>query len=94
MAQGVGFGLVTMNTPVAIVSYLFIPTLFSIVGSLITAVRDAMPWIDLGTAGEPILMGTAGGQEWAQLATASLIWVVLPLVGGLLRVARSEIKSA
>lgn len=94
MVQGVGFGLVLLNTPAAIVSYLFIPTLFTIVGSLVAAVRDAMPWIDLGTAGEPIFMGTAGGQEWAQLATATLVWAVLPVVAGLLRVARSEIKSA
>jgi hypothetical protein len=94
MAQGVGFGLVLLNTPAAIVSYLFVPTLFSIVGSLIAAVRDAMPWIDLSTASEPILMGTAVGQDWAQLATASLIWVVAPLAGGLVRLARSEIKSA
>ncbi|AEG45603.1 hypothetical protein [Isoptericola variabilis] len=94
MVQGVGFGLLLLNTPAAIVSYLFLPTLFSIVGSLITAVRDAMPWIDLGTAGAPILEGGASGQEWAQVATATLIWAVLPVVGGLVRLTRSEIKSA
>jgi hypothetical protein len=34
------------------------------------------------------------GEDWAHVATASLIWVVLPLVVGTIRVVRSEVKSA
>ncbi len=95
MAQGIGFGLVLLNTPAAIVTLLVLPTVFSIVGSLIPGVVDALPWIDLSSASTPLVMGEApDGEEWARIATASLIWVVAPVVGGLVRVARREVKSA
>ena len=32
------------------------------------------------------------GEQWAQLATASAIWIVLPFVLGLVRVMRAELK--
>ncbi|GAB3160780.1 hypothetical protein GCM10027059_09480 [Myceligenerans halotolerans] len=94
MAQGVAFGALIQNTAGAIVAFFALPTAFGLIGSLIAAVRDAMPWIDLATAGEPVLYGDAmTGQQWAQLATASAIWIVAPLVLGLIRVARREINS-
>ncbi|WP_166843855.1 ABC transporter permease [Isoptericola sp. BMS4] len=95
MAQGVGFGLLLRSTPFAIVTLLVLPTLFGVVGGLVPGMADVLPWIDLGTAGEPLLFGsTLDGEGWARLATASLLWVVAPLAGGLWRVARSEITSS
>lgn len=95
MAQGVGFGLLLLNTPAAIVTLLVLPTVFGIVGSLVPGMADVLPWIDLGTAGEPLLLGDSlSGEGWARIATAAGIWVVVPLVLGLVRVARSEIRSA
>ncbi|GAA1725301.1 hypothetical protein GCM10009809_21370 [Isoptericola hypogeus] len=95
MAQGVGFGLLLRSTPAAIVTLLLLPTLFSIVGSLISGMADVLPWVDLSTATEPLLFGAAlDGAAWAHLGTAALIWVVAPLAGGLWRVARSEITSS
>ena len=32
------------------------------------------------------------GEQWAQLATASAIWILLPFVAGLVRVTRAEVK--
>jgi hypothetical protein len=32
------------------------------------------------------------GEQWAQLGTSSLGWVVLPFVLGLVRVLRAEVK--
>lgn len=95
MAQGVGFGLLLRSTPFAIVTLLVLPTLFGVVGSLVPGMADVLPWIDLGTAGEPLLFGgTLDADGWARLTTASLLWVVAPLAGGLWRVARSEVSSA
>jgi len=95
MAQGVGFGLLLLNTPAAIVTLLVLPTAFGVLGSLEPAMTDVLPWIDLGTAGEPVLLGEpmAGG-DWARLATATAIWAGVPLVLGMLRVSRSEVRSA
>jgi ABC-2 type transport system permease protein len=95
MAQGVAFGALLLNTPAALSAFFVLPTVIGVVGSFVPALQDVLPWIDLGTAGEPILFeGAMTGQGWWQLATASAIWVLAPLVGGLVRVARSEIRSA
>ena len=34
------------------------------------------------------------GQQWAQVLTATLIWVVLPATLGVIRVLRTEVKSS
>lgn len=94
MALGVAFGALLLNTPAAIVAYFVLPTLLGIVGAFVTALRDVLPWIDFGTATEPLLFGGMDGQAWARLATATAIWVVAPIVGGLIRLARSEVRSA
>ncbi|GAB4084208.1 hypothetical protein GCM10028784_08380 [Myceligenerans cantabricum] len=96
MAQGVAFGALIQNSAGAIVAFFALPTAFTLVGSLVGAMRDAMPWIDLTTATEPLLFdaGALSGEQWAQVATSSAIWLLLPLTLGLIRIARSEIKSA
>jgi ABC-type enterobactin transport system permease subunit len=51
--------------------------------------------VDLGTATQPILQGQSlDGEDWAHVAVASTIWVLLPLAIGLVRLMRSEVKSA
>jgi hypothetical protein len=95
MVQGVAFGLVFQNTPAAIVVFFVLPTAFGIVGGLVTAVQDVWPWIDLSSAMMPLYIGDAlTGAVWAHLATSTAIWVVAPLIGGLVRLSRSEIKSS
>ncbi len=95
MVQGVAFGLVLQNTPAAIVVFFVLPRAFALVGMLVAAVKDVWPWIDLNSAMTPLFVGDPlGGTDWAHLGTAATIWVVLPLVLGLIRLNRSEIKSA
>jgi hypothetical protein len=91
--QGLAFGLIFLNTAAAIVTYFVLPIAFSIVTSIWTALADVQPWIDLGTSQVPLFSGEAmTGEEWAQLLTGTLIWVVLPFVLGLWRVLRAELK--
>ncbi|GAA1982565.1 hypothetical protein GCM10009718_19750 [Isoptericola halotolerans] len=95
MAQGVAFGLALMNTPAAIVVYLAVPTILSPLTMLVTAWEKVWPWVDLNTASMPLIMGDSmGGQEWAQLVVTTGIWVGLPLLIGILRLQRGEIKTA
>ena len=77
----------------AIVTYFVIPIAFNVLVSLVDWLADAAPWIDLGTAQAP-LFGSAplSGEEWAHVATSTLIWIVVPFVLGLLRVRRTELK--
>ncbi|WP_406831494.1 ABC transporter permease [Pedococcus sp. KACC 23699] len=93
LAQGVGFGLSLLNTPAAIVAYLVLPTVWSIVTGLVEQMRTVGQWLDIGSATEPLLEGAAmQARDWAQVGTSSLLWVVLPLAIGLWRVRRSEVK--
>lgn len=92
--QGLAFGLLFLNSAAAIVTYFVLPIGFSIVAGMWSALRDIAPWVDLGTAQGALFEGGGDltGEQWAQLGTTSLIWVVLPFVLGLVRVLRAEVK--
>lgn len=91
--QGLAFGLLLLSSAAAIVAYFVLPTAFTIVAGLWGALRRAAPWVDVNTAQRPLFSGVSmTGEQWGQLATATLIWVVLPFVLGLVRVLRAEVK--
>ncbi|MGL5850118.1 MAG: ABC transporter permease [Phycicoccus sp.] len=91
LVQGVAFGLVFLNTPLAIVLSLVLPTAFTIVGALVSGFKRVATWLDLSRATEPLLGGSMGGQDWAHLGTASLLWLGLPLTVGTWRVMTREV---
>lgn len=91
LLQGVAFGLVFLNTPLAIVASLLLPTVFSIVTPLIDGFERVAAWIDLSLVTEPLFEGTMAGQDWAHLATAALVWLGIPLAVGTWRVVTKEI---
>lgn len=94
--QGLAYGLIFLNTPAAIVTFFVLPIASSIVFNLIAGLRDSAPWLDLGTAQQPLFEATGGfeltGEQYAQLGTTALIWIVLPFVAGWIRVMRAELK--
>ncbi|MGA8210259.1 MAG: ABC transporter permease [Nocardioidaceae bacterium] len=91
--QGLAFGLLFLNSAAAIVTFFVLPTAFTIVASLWGPLRDAAPWVDIGTAQQPLFGDNdLTGEQWVQVATTAAIWVVLPFVLGLLRVRRAEVK--
>jgi ABC-2 type transport system permease protein len=96
IVQGLAFGMLLRNSAAAIVVYFAVPIAFGLLFGLVSALRDIAPWIDLGTAQEPLLAFTDGltGEEWAQLATTSAIWIAVPFALGFTLVRRSELKSA
>ena len=91
--QGLAFGLIFLVSAAAIVTYFVVPIAFSVVAGFWKALRDAQPWIDLNVSQQPLFSGgNMTGEQWAQVATGTLIWVVLPFIGGLVRVLRAEVK--
>ena len=94
--QGLAYGLLLLNSPAAIVTFFVLPIASSIIFNVVPGLRDVAPWLDLGTAQQPLFDLTAGesltGEEWAQLGTTSLIWIIVPFVLGLVRVMRAELK--
>jgi hypothetical protein len=92
LLQGLGFGLSLLNTPGAIVAYLVLPTVWAILGGMVSWLSDAAKWLDMTATTGPLLEGQMTGEQWAQLGTSTLVWVVLPLAFGTWRVLRSEVK--
>src|SRR5262245_5117216 len=96
IVQGLAFGMLFMNSAAAIVLYFVIPTAWSILFSLVSSLEDAGPWLDLGTAQQPLFdeSHSLSATEWSQLLVTSLSWIVLPLAIGVVRLLRAELKSA
>ncbi|UFN44250.1 hypothetical protein [Nocardioides okcheonensis] len=90
--QGVAFGLLFLNTPIAIVAVLVLPSVWSIATTLISSLEDAGAWLNLDRVTVPLFAGEMGGQDWAQLATGVAAWVLLPLAVGTYRVLNREVK--
>jgi ABC-2 type transport system permease protein len=91
--QGLAFGMIFLNSAAAIVTYFVVPIAFSVVTGVVPHLQHIQPWVDLNTSQQPLFGGASlSGQEWAQLATGTLIWIVLPLVLGAWRMLHAEVK--
>ena len=95
VVQGFAFGMLLMNTAAAIVSYYVLPIAWSVLFTLVDALKDLAPWLDLNTAIAPVFdRETLQGNDWAHVAVSATIWVLLPLALGAVRLLRREVKSA
>lgn len=94
----VGFmlGVLIRSSPGAIVAYfvysLLLPTVFELLAASQNWFRDLRPWVDFNEAQGLLFDGGPAGEQWAHLGTAGAIWLVLPLIVGLVVVVRSEVK--
>jgi ABC-2 type transport system permease protein len=95
MSTGFAFGMLLLSTAVAIVVYFvysfILPGLFEL-ATLLDWFKDIRPWIDFNFAQTPLTVAEVSGEEWAQLVTSGLVWLVLPMVIGIWRVLRAEVK--
>ena len=96
MITGFVFGALFLNSAAGIVVYFVysfvLPTIFAIGAQLMHWFDSLRPWIDFNFAQAPLGDGTMAGKDWAQLVTSGLIWLVLPLLIGLWRIVRAEVK--
>ena len=95
---GFAIGMLLMNTAAAIVGYfvysLLLPTVVGFLGYLSDGFEKLAPWIEFNTAQLPLFEGdyTPTGEEWAQIAVAGTIWLIIPLFLGIQRLLRIEFK--
>jgi ABC-2 type transport system permease protein len=95
---GFAIAMLLMNTPAAIVGYfaysLILPIAVGILSALSDGFEKVAPWIEFNTAQTPLFMGdyTPTGEEWAQIAVSGTIWLIIPLVFGIMRLLRIEFK--
>ncbi|WP_028652416.1 ABC transporter permease subunit [Nocardioides halotolerans] len=94
----IGFmlGVLIRNSPGAIVGFVVysfvLPTLSMVLGNFQQWWEDLRPWLDFNWAQGELYDGQLTSTQWAQLGTAGLIWLVVPLAVGLVMVMRSEVK--
>ncbi|MFJ5616794.1 ABC transporter permease [Micromonospora sp. NPDC093243] len=89
--MGAGFGLLLLNTPLAVVSYLLLPTVWSILGELVPGLRGPAGWLDTGRTMEPLFTGELTAGQWGRLAVSLLVWLAVPVLAGLVRTLRREV---
>ena len=97
MAIGFTLGVVLRSSTTAIVGYFVVSLVLPGVLQLLAQVRegfsDLQPWIDWNYTQVALFDGqTSSVREWSQLGATTLIWIVLPLLVGLLMLRRSEVK--
>lgn len=93
------FGLLLLNSAAAVAVYYVIALLLPLmvwgpVYGLVSWGPDVIPWLDIGFATAPL---TSSGvprpdEVYAQVAVSIAVWVVLPMVVGLRRALRTELK--
>jgi ABC-2 type transport system permease protein len=92
MLAGVAFGLVFLNSALAIVLYYILPTAWTVLGETIHALDKPAQWLDMSRAVEPLVDETMSGRDWAHLATSAGLWIGVVLLIGLWRLRRTELK--
>jgi ABC-2 type transport system permease protein len=90
--MGNAFGALLLNTPLAIVVFFALPTVWSILGGSIRVLADASKWLDLNVTSQAMTEPDMTSGEWARLAVSAGVWVALPLVLGAVRVLRREVS--
>jgi large-conductance mechanosensitive channel len=97
MAFGFALGVVLRNSAAAIVGYfvasLVMPGILALLAQVRSWFEDLQPWIDWHYTQVALLDGATNTvKEWAMLGSTTMIWIVIPLVVGLLFLRRSEVK--
>ncbi|MBB2943619.1 ABC-type transport system involved in multi-copper enzyme maturation permease subunit [Actinoplanes lutulentus] len=90
--MGIGFGALLLNTPLAIVIYFALPTVWTVLGGAISGLRTASEWLDLNATSQAMTEPDMTGGEWSRLAVSAAVWVALPLLLGAIRVLRREVS--
>jgi ABC-2 type transport system permease protein len=90
--MGLGFGALLLNSPLAIVTYFALPTLWSALSGVIKPLHRIAAWLDLDSTSSPLYQPHMTAGEYGRLAVSVSLWVVLPLVLGSIRILRREVS--
>lgn len=81
-----------MNATAAVFGCFLLPIFWSLVSVMVSFLQSLGPWLDLSRTETALLAGTLRGSDWLQVATAIGVWLVLPLLIGVGRLTRCEVK--
>lgn len=97
MLLGFALAALLLNTPAAIVLFFvatfILPTVVTTVSLLAWDwLARAEPWFLFNVSQSSLLLGEMTGDRWAQLGVTTVLWVVLPVTLGVMRITRAEVK--
>jgi ABC-2 type transport system permease protein len=96
MLGGFALACLLLNTPASIVVFFVykwvLPGLFALGAALMAWFDDLAPWLDFQSAQGVLFDGPMDGSDWAHLVVSSFLWLIVPLVIGLWRIRRAEVK--
>jgi ABC-type transport system involved in multi-copper enzyme maturation permease subunit len=96
LLTGFAFEMLIMNTAAAIVIYFVysfvLPGIFSILATAWGPFADLRPWVDFTYVQAPLVDGDLSGVNWLEFAVSSGLWFWLPLLLGIWRLLRAEVK--
>jgi ABC-2 type transport system permease protein len=87
--MGMAFGALLHNTAAAIVLFYVLPTAWTLIA--IGALKRLGEWLDTSKTFSWVLTGDWDG-HWGPILASAAFWVLLPLVIGLVRTVRREVK--
>ena len=95
MLGGFALACLLLNTPAAIVVYVVykyvLPGLIAL-GSLMAWFSHLAPWIDFQSAQNELYDMPLSPSQWWHLVVSGIIWLLVPLLIGLWRIRRAEVK--
>lgn len=96
MLLGFMLGAMFLNTAAAIVVFFVytwvLPILLAVGSNVMHWFSKVQPWIDFSAAQGPIAEWDMQGRDWGHLLVSGFIWLVIPLIIGLWRILRAEVK--
>lgn len=94
----IGFmlGVLIRNSAAAIVGYfvysLVIPGLLITLANIWDWFSGVQPWIDFNSSSSELFAGSVTAEEWAQIGTSGILWLIIPMTIGVMTVMKSEVK--
>ena len=96
LSIGTMLGMLLLSSAGGLVVYfvlvLLVPNLSGLLATSQSWYHDLQPWVDLPFAQTNLFDGMHTGAQWAHVASAVSLWVVVPGYFGLRRVMRSEVR--
>jgi ABC-2 type transport system permease protein len=91
MITGVAFGAALLVSAPAIVIYLLLPTVWSVLTNSISGLNGVANWLEAGQTLDPLTRHALGATDWLQAGATLAVWMVLPLAIGWWRVMRRDV---
>ena len=96
MLGGFALACLLLNTSAAIVVFFVykwvLPGLFALGAALMAWFDKIVDWLDFQSAQNELFDLPMSGAQWGHLAVSAVIWLLLPLLIGLWRIGRAEVK--